>query len=81
MKKPDWKTAPQDAMCFNDGAYWKVKFSSCSYSRWDNDVNQWVKSSGFERSDDYENNPSFIKALDANYGHVFALIGTKGGKE
>lgn len=69
--KPDWKTAPQDAMYFNDGAYWKVKFSTCAYSKWDEVAGKWTATENTERCDDHENNPEFVAAMNKRYGGIF----------
>lgn len=71
MSKPDWKTAPQDAMYFNDGAYWKVKFSTCTYSKWDESSGKWVVTERVESCDDHENNPAFTAAMNKRYGGIF----------
>lgn len=71
MSKPDWKTAPQDAMYFNDGAYWKVKFSTYTYSKWDEITGKWVATERVESGDDYENNPAFTAAMNKRYGGIF----------
>lgn len=69
--KPDWKSAPQDAMFFNDGAYWKVKWLTCTYSKWDESTEKWAVTERIESGDDYENNPAFTAAMNKRFGGVF----------
>lgn len=60
MSRINWDDAPDGAMCFNGGKFWKVRFSSQQYSYYCKDGNKWVLAESMTKQDDYEAHPVML---------------------
>lgn len=58
--KINWLEAPEGAMAFCGGDFWRVNFSTGRYCKYNQEARNWAQVDGMTKHDDYEPHPVLL---------------------